>query len=369
MRLTPIVLRALAAVCAAAAVPAFSRAAVTFETIGTFWVAGVSDDGNTVAGTGHDPAAPGQVMVLWTPTTGLRTAGWSQGHEHTTAHAISGDGSILLGVDYNANMLTWTAAGGVQYPSGTNGYPGGINRDGSVLVGGHVGGAPFRWTAAGGAVSLPTPAGWENGHGNAVSADGSVVAGALFEQSGRRRAFRWTGAGGTQLLDQPVGIVGSEATAISADGSTVVGWSYDANDIEHAFRWTEAGGFQLLGHLPGFPNTRPMFSQAADVTADGSIVVGNESWGLGGGNGGAFIWDATHGLRLLQDVLAADYGLDLSGWRLGVTAITPDGNTLIGSATSAAFPNGIVYRVVLPEPGAAAAILGASCLCLRRRRA
>src|SRR5687767_12107010 len=171
---------AMAAALLAAAAPSPTRAASS-ATLGRFWAAGVSDDGNTVAGTGHDPAAPSQVIVRWTPGGGLQTAGWSQGHEHTSAHAISGDGSTILGVDYNATLLTWTAAGGVQYPSGTNGFPGAINRDGSVVVGGFVGGGPFRWTAAGGAISLPTPPGWADGgadgRAKAVTGDGSTIAG------------------------------------------------------------------------------------------------------------------------------------------------------------------------------------------------
>src|SRR4051794_14943740 len=86
-------------------------AAPSFEVLGRFWPAGVSDDGNVVAGTWNDPALNrGQVMSLWTPAGGLRTAGFVPESEHTSAHAISGDGSTILGVDYNATMLTWTAA-------------------------------------------------------------------------------------------------------------------------------------------------------------------------------------------------------------------------------------------------------------------
>jgi probable HAF family extracellular repeat protein len=373
MRHPPTVLSALAvAICAASAVPAPAYAAAVFEPMGRFWVAGVSDDGNVVAGTWNDPAlGPGQVMSLWTPSGGLRTAGFAPNSEHTTAHAISGDGSTILGVDYNAQMLTWTAAGGVQYPPGTGGFPGGISRDGSVLTGG-VGNAPFRWTRSGGAVALPVPAEWSSdGRGNAVSADGSVVAGTLFNAPGQRRAFRWTSAGGTALLDLPAGIVGSDATAVSDNGSTVVGWSYDANDVQHAFRWTTAGGSQLLGHLPGFPNTPAptATSSATDVTADGSIVVGFDSAGPLLGDGGAFIWDAAHGMRGLKDVLTGDYGLDLSGWTLwSADGITPDGTTIVGMGSHPDLGESVAWRVVLPEPGASALLLGTPVLLLRRTR-
>lgn len=349
------------------------KGAARLRILGDFSPVGVSDDGNTVAGTGGDPAAPGQVIVLWTAEGGARTAGWSEGHEHTSAHAISGDGSTILGADYNANMLVWTAAGGVQYYAGASGYPGAINRDGSVLVGGHVGGKPFRWTAGGGAVSLPTPPGWAedgaDGRGNAVSANGSVIAGTLFNNPGHRRAFRWTTAGGTVLLDQPAEIVGSDATAVSADGSTVVGWAYGSDGDEQAFRWTAAGGMQLLGHLPGFPegpgsaNT----NQPNGVTADGSVIVGIE-W-FSAASGVPFIWDEAHGMRDLETVLTSEYGLDLAGWRLrSADGITPDGRVIIGTGSHPQFGDGVAWRASLPEPSAAVALVGLCCLALRRRR-
>jgi hypothetical protein len=34
------------------------------------------------------------------------------------------------------------------------------------------------------------------------------------------------------------------------------------------------------------------------------------------GNSVAFIWDPVHGMRNLQDMLAGQYGLNLTGWRL-----------------------------------------------------
>ena len=51
-------------------------AEASIQSLGRFWVAGVSDDGNTVIGTGNDAAAGGgQVIVRWTPAAGLHTSG------------------------------------------------------------------------------------------------------------------------------------------------------------------------------------------------------------------------------------------------------------------------------------------------------
>ena len=346
-----------------------------FEVLGDFWPAGVSDDGNVVAGTWVDPSLDrGQVMSIWTPAGGLRTAGFVPESEHTSARAISGDGATIVGVDYNVSPLYWTAAGGIARLSsdggGVLGYPGGTSRDGSVITGRFVGGPPARWTTAGGAAALPMPDGWVDGHGNAVSADGSVVAGALFDAPGHRRAFRWTHAGGTQLLEHAPAIRGSEALAVSDDGATVVGWSYDAADGDHAFRWTAAGGFQLLGHLgdPGEP-TAAISSRANDVTADGAVVVGAESFGPLLGEGGAFIWDEARGMRSLEAVLANDYGLDMTGWTLwSADGITPDGVTIIGSGSHPQFGDSVAWRVVLPEPAAGATLVAFCCAALRRRR-
>ncbi|CUQ65245.1 Putative extracellular repeat, HAF family (fragment) [Candidatus Nitrospira inopinata] len=47
----------------------------------------------------------------------------------------------------------------------------------------------------------------------------------------------------------------------------------------------------------------------------------------------AFIWDPSHGMRSLLDVLITDYGLgsQLTGWSLtSATAISPDGRHIVG---------------------------------------
>ena len=78
-----------------------------------------------------------------------------------------------------------------------------------------------------------------------------------------------------------------------------------------------------LGVLPGFRD-----SDAHAVSGDGSVVFGSCG-------GTAFIWDSVHGMRDLQAVLTNEYRLSLSGWILSdVTAITPDGTTIVGSGTN-----------------------------------
>jgi hypothetical protein len=112
---------------------------------------------------------------------------------------------------------------------------------------------------------------------------------------------------------------------------------------------------------PGAPDGFKEMARA--VSADGNIVVGRADFG-------PFIWDPRNGFRNLRTVLVEDYGLGdaLAGWRLdSVEDISADGTTLVGSATDAS-RNFQAYRVVLPEPGAAALLAPCLALLLRRRQ-
>ena len=170
-----------------------------------------------------------------------------------------------------------------------------------------------------------------------VSGDGSMVVGTV-ETSLGWRAFRWTASGGMVYLSDPAGF-GTDAVAVSDDTSTVVGHAFGYSG---AFRWTASTGVVRLGDFPGAGDTFDSWPSA--VSADGSLVVGEVATWLpdpGGGQwwpGGAFPWDADHGMREMQHVLTDDYGLDLTGWRLlGATGISADGLTITGNGEN---PNG-----------------------------
>ena len=71
-----------------------------------------------------------------------------------------------------------------------------------------------------------------------------------------------------------------------------------------------------------------------DVSADGSIVVGEGDSGL---DREAFIWDAENGMRSLKDILISDFSLDLAGWTLTMaTGISADGSTIVGHGNNPA---------------------------------
>jgi len=79
----------------------------------------------------------------------------------------------------------------------------------------------------------------------------------------------------------------SRAFDVSADGSVVVGQSGNIYRNGHAFRWTRETGLQDLGTLGG------LVSRATGVSADGSVIVGwaDDAYG----QRRAFCWTAATG--------------------------------------------------------------------------
>jgi uncharacterized membrane protein len=134
-----------------------------------------------------------------------------------------------------------------------------------------------------------------------------------------------------------------------------------------AFRWTEAEGYTFLGEA-GFHD-----SEATAASYDGSIIVGYASDPWWGPRPGEFatIWDATHGTRLLQDVLVDEYGLgaELEGWTLTTArGISYDGTVIAGYGTNSD-GNIEAWVAIIPEPSGSLLIsVGLLFSTLFRRR-
>ena len=126
-----------------------------------------------------------------------------------------------------------------------------------------------------------------------------------------------------QGLGNPPGFH-SNATDVSADGSTVVGYRASLSEgIFEAFRWTASEGIVLLGDLPG----GNFHSNAYSVSANGLVVVGRSHsasgyeafrWtesegmiGLGDLPGGGF-WSEAHGVSTNGSVVVG-FGQSVSG--------------------------------------------------------
>jgi uncharacterized membrane protein len=151
------------------------------------------------------------------------------------------------------------------------------------------------------------------------------------------------------------------ADAVSADGLTIAG-SFNFGLGNEAATWTAGGGWVGLGDLPGGIH----HSFVRDISGDGSIVVGQSETDAGRET---FIWDTAHGMRRLQDVLAADYGLDLDGWDLvEALGISSDGLAIVGSGINPAGDHE-AWIATIPEPSTAALLaLGLVGIAMRRRR-
>ncbi len=335
----------------------------------------ISDDGSVVVG--RSKSSGGFEAFIWTSGGGMVGLGGGT----TRAHSVSGDGSVVVGTIGGAEAFRWTSGTGVV---GLGDLSGGIfdsqahatTFDGSIIVGvgnsdhgSTFGFEAFRWTSGTGMVGLGDLPGGNQSEAFGISGDGSVIVGIGAAIPGMAEAFRWTSGGGmVGLGDLPGGGFQSLAFHLSADGSVIVGEG-NSDFGQEAFLWTESGGMMGLGDLSG----GSFFSQAFGVSGNGSIVVGMSATDLGLE---AFIWDSVNGMRLLQDVLVADSGLDLTGWLLtsargisidGLTisgnGINPDGNTEAWVASLA---------VTVPEPSTltifAFGLVGLAFMTRRRRR-
>jgi probable HAF family extracellular repeat protein len=121
-----------------------------------------------------------------------------------------------------------------------------------------------------------------------ISSDGSTIVGYAWvcpnggttcNSSGKTEAYRWTAANKYQVLGDLGSSVGSMAFATSSNGSVVVGEAPKGQNSFGAFRWTATQGMVALP---------PSMLYAIGITADGSMVVGQDNWWKASGQTGIF---------------------------------------------------------------------------------
>ncbi len=112
----------------------------------------------------------------------------------------------------------------------------------------------------------------------------------------------------------------SNAEEVSADGSVVVGRSGSASGTE-AFRWTSGGGMVGLGDLTG----GGFNSRAYDVSGDGTVVVGVSNFASGSE---AFRWTSGGGMVGLGDLAGGSFSSIAQ-------AVSADGAVVVGGSISA----------------------------------
>lgn len=322
-----------------------SFATVSFQGIGDLpggyissGVRAVSADGLVVVGASG--SALGVEAYRWTRDGGMQALGDLPGGNYDSSPSgVSADGSVVVGGGntgyWESEAFRWAESEGMvgmgnllgDFSSSTATA---VSADGSVVVGGGdlpSGWQAYYWTESEGITLLGNLSGGDFESGALdVSADGRAIVGASDSALGTE-AFYWTASDGMRGIGfLPDKTLGSGAFAISDDGFTVVGSCVGTGYVgTEAFRWRADTGMVGLGDLPG-----GLFrSVAYDVSADGSVIVGNSRSELGGE---AFIWDQDNGMRNLTQVLTNDYGLDLTGWRLGsAQGVSADGLTIVGN--------------------------------------
>ena len=173
------------------------------------------------------------------------------GYPISYAMGVSGNGSVVVGVDYVISVSQNQA---------------------------------FRWTATSGMVGLGYLPGGSSSFASAANFDGSVVVGGSYTGSGDGyHAFRWTQLHMTDL--GTLGGVYSAALSTNEDGLVVVGEGYvTGNGATHAFRWTSTAGIKDLNVLlanAGVNMSGITLISASGVSRNGQFIVGYGTFGGG----------------------------------------------------------------------------------------
>jgi|YNPMSStandDraft_2_1061718.scaffolds.fasta_scaffold06777_2 probable HAF family extracellular repeat protein len=284
---------------------------------------GVSADGRVVVGWSTDATHRNYRAFCWTSTTGMQdlgTLGGSQGG----SFSVSADGHVIVGWARNANDQSRAFRRengvmqnlGVLYEAQSSWSEAhAVSADGSIVVG-VSNGLAFRWTQSDGMQALESR--FRVAYG--MSLDGRVIVG-----RSDRGACLWQN-GVIRDLGTLSGYPYSVAMGVSADGSVIVGFATDNVQNARAFRW-ENGTMQDIGTLPGYSYR----VCAMSVSANGKIIVGwaenyNEQ-------PRAFRWTASRGMEDLNQTYADLLGRSVL-WK--AYAISPNGRYIVGHGYNAA---------------------------------
>lgn len=323
----------------------------------------ISADGSTVVGAENGAKRWG---FRWTQSGGIQRLSDFVGD----AQAVSADGTAIVGLVPGGNpAYRWNLGIGVRaVPYGPQNFPPdrltAISADGQKMVGyGYhpfIGNEIFTWTVGQPALQLvPHVAGTFGGFAYGTSDDASVIVGTQVTQITPRihRAARWVNGVG-ELLDMLPTATASEGWAVSADGM-VIGGSVATPGHSDAYIWTAADGMKLVGAT----NIGLVESSVSDLSADGIVAVGA---GKLNGQSRGFYWTPTRGIVLIEELLTA-HGIDMGGYSVvGVNAVSDDGRTFVGAATS---PAGRLEPFIarIPEPHSLAMALAVAAVYGRRR--
>jgi uncharacterized membrane protein len=289
----------------------------------------INSDGTVVVGFGYTFDFFGYRPIRRIGGEQLEELGLYPGETRARAYAVNANGAFIVGGG-DAEGFWWVPPGpniGSASPPLLD-----VNDDGSVFIS-----ETIRYAGLDSPADFPNIPSYTSLRAARLDASGNTAAlSCNFFEPGNGygyppepsinidQAARWTPESGTQGIGfLPTGD-SSFALGISADGAVIVGRANVQISPgvfrDRAFRWNAVGGMQLIPMLPGDPNGS---ATAVDASGDGSVIVGRS-------NDRAFIWDAVHGTRDLQTLIASN-GHDLNGWTLfSADAISDDGLIVAG---------------------------------------
>lgn len=231
----------------------------------------------------------GDEAFRWTAQMGMEGLGDLDGGSYfSTARDISADGTIIVGYSISTSgyeAFRWTETEGMVGIGGRSAT--GISADGSTIVGvlnSESGTEASVWKEDAEMVSLGTftEGVLETSAAADVSADGEWVVGNSGSAGNRYHAFRWSEATGMQALSIGAGSypdLYSWGRSVSADGSVIVGaMTWRGAGGNRAMIWTEETGMlQLQDYIEdilGRPLTGWTLQYANGISDDGLTITG-----------------------------------------------------------------------------------------------
>jgi hypothetical protein len=209
----------------------------------------------------------------------------------------------------------------------------GVNGNGTITVGlvwESCRARPCQWVD--GVLDLLDWVDNDSARASAIADDGSLIGG--WQQLATRSPCVWD-PDGTQMLLAPTDV--GEVYGVNADGTVACG-----TVGQQAFKWSPGDdGIELLPPVTGGQST----SFAKAISASGRIAVG---WTGSFPNAPlAAIWTPQVGGQDLR-LFLIDNGVDVGSTTYQFAqAVTPDGRTIVGSATDGGQQR--AFRIILPE--------------------
>ncbi|TMU89357.1 autotransporter domain-containing protein [Brucella haematophila] len=269
------------------------------------------------------------------------------------AHALSGDGSVIVGSAQDENRINhavkWVNISDdpsvEHYATDLNTLGGNssdalaVSRDGNVIVGWAQDSTGKQYaTSWVGDTTTPTQLGASadavSSQAIGVSADGTMIIGNEDLGSNHERGLSWaTGQSNVTVLNTLGGNI-SKAVAVSGDGKVVVGFSDNGSAEFHAVSWLNGSAEATdLNTLGGNSST------AKAVSNNGAVIVGGADYTDGNQHAAAWVNGSTQAMDL------GTLGRDTSV----ANAVSDDGTVIVGSvANDNDFDHVALWKLVPP---------------------